>query len=146
MYKAGSLLAPILKNLGIEENVRLAQIKDSWNDLFSKPLSTHMSPSKLTEAELLINVDSPIWMQQLSFCKKDIIGKLDAYGVKNVRFRIGKVLHKKQPLRARKKNAALSAEEHLFMEEVLSSVDDEQLKASIKKALSKSLSSGSPRS
>lgn len=142
MFRTDSLLAPILKNLGIEESVRLAQIKNNWHDIFSKPLSAHMFPSKLSEAELLINVDSPIWMQQLSFYKKEILGKLNAYGVKNVRFRIGKVLQKKQTVRPGQKNTALSGEETIFMSEVLSGISDENLKASVKKALEKSLSSG----
>ncbi len=91
MEKAGSLLEPVVKRLGIESGVRLSRIKNDWHTLFEKPLSLHMSPSRLTGGELLLNVDSPIWIQQLNFLKKEILKKLSRYGVREIRFRIGKV-------------------------------------------------------
>ncbi|MDP3260906.1 MAG: DUF721 domain-containing protein, partial [Thermodesulfovibrionales bacterium] len=69
MKRADSLLAPLIKNLKLEDAVKLGRIKTGWADIFEKPVSLHMFPAMLKEGELLINVDSPMWMQQLSFYK-----------------------------------------------------------------------------
>ncbi len=141
MIKTDYLLTPILKNLGIEEGVRLVSIKNNWHYIFEKPLSLHMSPSRLSEGKLLINVDSPIWLQQLSYYKREITKKLDAYGVKDVHFRIGKLFHKKQFVSKRQKTAELSSEDTLFVSELISQISDDTIKEAVKRALEKSLSS-----
>jgi len=91
------LLIPFIRELGIEDSVRLAEIKKDWYNLFNEPLSSHMSPYKLSEGEILLTVDSPVWLQELSFYKEDIIKKLSSYNVKSVRFRLGRVSIRKSP-------------------------------------------------
>jgi len=138
MIKTDSLLAPILKNLGIEEGVRLAQIKNNWHKIFEKPLSLHMSPSKLSECELLLNVDSPIWLQQLGYYKREITQKLYPYGVKDVRFRLGRISQVKKTESHSRKTAELSSEDTFFIEDAVSKIEDETIKESAKRAMEKS--------
>jgi len=139
MEKAGSLLGPVVKRLGIESGVRLSRIKYDWHTLFDKPLSLHMSPSKLTEGELLLNVDSPMWVQQLNFYKKEITAKLSGHGVREIRFRIGKV----SPLRPREENgrklSELSSEDARFIEGLVDVIDDAELRNAVRGAAEKSL-------
>jgi Dna[CI] antecedent, DciA len=139
--KAGPLLSPLLRRLGIDEDVRLQRIRNDWPTLFDKPLSMHMSPSKLFEGDLLLSVDSPVWMQQLGFCKKEILNKLAAYGVKDVRFRIGRISQKQKSGRVASAltPSELSTEENLFISGVVSGIDDETIRESICKAMEKSL-------
>lgn len=139
MIRADSLLRPILKNLGIEDGSRLAQIKQNWQKIISRPLSSHMSPSKLSGSELLLNVDSPIWLQQLGYYKREITEKLNAYGVRNVRFRLGKISQDKQHESHEEKIAELSSEETLFIAELISKLSDETIKDALKNAVEKSL-------
>lgn len=141
MIKTDSLIAPILKNLGIEEGVRLAQVKNNWHKIFAKPLSQHMFPSKLSGHELLLNVDSPIWLQQLSYYKREITQKLESYGVKDVRFRLGRISQKKQTESHTHGTAELSSEDAFFIEDVVSGIGDETIKESAKRAIEKSLTS-----
>jgi hypothetical protein len=89
--RADSLIIPLIKELGVEDGVRLAEMKKNWDDLFNEPLVSHMSPFMLSEGEVILNVDSPVWLQELNFLKEDIIKKLHHYGVRSVRFRLGKV-------------------------------------------------------
>jgi hypothetical protein len=139
MEKAGSLLGPVVKRLGIESGVRLSRIKNDWHTLFDKPLSLHMSPLRLTEGELLLNVDSPMWVQQLNFYKKEITAKLSGHGVREIRFRIGKV----SPLRPREENvrklSELSAEDARFIEGLVDTIDDTELRNAVRGAAEKSL-------
>ena len=123
----------------------MSQIKNNWQDIFDKPLSLHMYPSKLSEGELLLNVDSPIWIQQLTYYKKEIINKLDAYGVKEVRFRIGRVSPDKRSVAASSssssdnKHRELSAEDTSFISSLTSEIKDEDLKQAVKTVVKKSL-------
>lgn len=139
MIRADDLLAPLLKNLSIEEGVRLARIKKSWHTIFDKPLSLHMSPVKLSEGELLLNVDSPIWLHQLSYYKKEITGKLSAFGIKDIRFRLGRIPPKKNRVSDGQDTVTLSSQESLFISHVVMNVRNEELKTAIKKAIEKSL-------
>lgn len=145
MKQAGSLLGPIIDDLGIREGVRLAEIRKNWHSLFHKPLSYHASPSKLTDGELLLNVESPVWLQQLSFFKDDIISRLSAFGIKSVRFRLGSVSLKGQREARSRRSKPLTDEARVYIEDTISAVDDEALKASMKKAMEKAISSGRTR-
>jgi|MudIll2142460700_1097286.scaffolds.fasta_scaffold253758_3 hypothetical protein len=139
MKKAEAVLGPMLKRLGIESGVRLERIRSDWFDIFDAGLASHMYPAGCTEHELLLHVDSPAWMQQFTYYKKDILRKLAPYGITDVRFRIGKVRTKRRQTPDRKKDRILSDDEVSFAADVVSGVSDEQLKESIRKAIEKSL-------
>lgn len=142
MERAGSILTPAIKRLGIEEDVRLQRIKNDWDAIFNKPLSLHMSPSRLLEGELLLNTDSPIWMQQLTFCRKEILGKLGAYGVREIRLRVGKVYRQKgdDPDAGEQMTRKVSDEDALFIDGLVAAVNDEELKTAIRNAAENFLS------
>jgi Dna[CI] antecedent, DciA len=146
MEKAESLLSPLLKRLGIDEDVRLQRIRNDWQTLFEKPLSLHMSPSRLFEGDLLLSVDSPAWMQQLGFCKKEILRKLAGYGVRDLSLRIGRVSTKNRHKDHARKTAELSSEETFFVSDVVSGIGDELLRKTIRKTIEKSLLSAKLRS
>ncbi len=84
-------------------------------------------------------------MQQLGFCKKEILKKLEAYGIKDLRFRIGRVSQKNSPESPNSAPVELSREEALFISELLSGVNDDMLRESIKKSIEKSLLTARPR-
>ncbi|MBA4372188.1 MAG: hypothetical protein C0402_04940 [Thermodesulfovibrio sp.] len=142
MERAGSILMPAIKRLGIEEDVRLQRIKNDWDTIFNEPLSLHMSPSRLLEGELLLNTDSPIWMQQLNFCRKEILGKLAAYGVREIRLRVGKVFRQRNedPDTGRQVPRSVSNEDALFIDGLVAAVSDEELKTAIRNAAENFLS------
>jgi hypothetical protein len=139
--KADSLLIPLIKELGIEDSVRLTEIKNNWHKIFNKPLSSHMYPSMLSKGEILLNVDSPVWLQELKFYKEDIIKKISYYGVKAVRFRLGRV-STREPSEVKSKSSRgkpLSSEDLSYIEETVSRVDDKDLRNNIRKAMGKSI-------
>ncbi|MBT9536739.1 MAG: DUF721 domain-containing protein [Nitrospirae bacterium] len=141
MKRADSLLAPLIKNLKLEDAVKLGRIKTGWADIFEKPVSLHMFPAMLKEGELLINVDSPMWMQQLSFYKDKMTDKLQGFGVKAVRLRLGKVM----PWEKEKKgeeilHKPITADDRSYIEKTVSPIHDAELREGIKKAIEKSIS------
>lgn len=144
--RADSLILPLIKELGIEEGVRLAEIKKHWYDLFNEPLSYHMSPSKLSGGEILLNVDSPVWLHELNFFKEEIFKKLSSYGVKSVRFRLGRT-----SIRGKSKNRPQSAgsvikplrdDEISYIKETVSLIHDQELRDKVRKAIEKAIISG----
>ncbi len=142
MKRADSLLSPVIRELGIEDSVKLAEIKKTWHNLFNKPLSYHMSPFKLSEGEIFLNVDSPVWLQELNFYKEEIIRKMSSYGVRAVRFRLGRV-SKKSEVRSQKSEVRrLTHEELSYVEETVSQIGDDALKGAVKMAIEKAIASG----
>ena len=139
MEKAGSLLEPLVKRLGIESGVRLSRIRADWNTLFDKTLSLHMSPSRLSDGELLLNVDSPVWLQQLNFYKSQITAKLSGYGIRGVRFRIGKVSPVRVDKEKRPRLPELSSEEAYFIEGLVNTISDAEIRNAVRGAAEKSL-------
>lgn len=141
MKKTGAVLDPLLKNLGLESGVRLARIKNDWHGIFDEQITSNLFPVSFSDRELLLHVTSPIWMQQFSFHKSEIIKKLSAYGVQDIRFRLGRIPQKKQKISSGRKAAELTRENVSFIAELLSDIHDENLRETIKKAVEKSLTS-----
>jgi hypothetical protein len=139
MKRAGSLLGPVLRQLGIETGVRLEHMKREWQGLFGKPLSLHMSPGRFSEGELLLYVDSPVWIQQLNYYKQEIISKLGCYGVRDVKFRLGRVSHPRQAETAPQPLPALSREEAEFVDRLADDAGDRELGRVVRAAAERSI-------
>lgn len=129
----------LIRQLGLEEGVKLFQIRNSWTSIFSEPLTLHMWPVKLSEGELLIQVDSPLWMQQLTFLKRDIVTKLSRYGVRDIRFRLGKIYREDFGKPEEKPARHLSPDDRSFLDGLASEISDEDIRTAVKKAAEKSL-------
>ncbi len=87
--RAGGLIGSIMADLGLEDGLRLYRLRAEWPKLFGPPLCLHMSPSSLNGRTLVINVDSPAWLQELNFKKNEIIRKLGGFGINGIRLRGG---------------------------------------------------------
>lgn len=141
MKKAGELILPLIRNLDIEDNIRLYEIKKNWDSLFKEPLLFHIYPFKLSEGEILINVDSPVWLQELNYYRNDIVKKLRGYGVKDVRFKIGRISKRKvSNFKSQMSNVRrLTDEELSFIEKTVSQISDDKLRETVKRAMEKAL-------
>ena len=98
----------------------------------------------MNAGELLINVDSPAWLQELKFFRDDIQKKLHPYGIQSVRFRLGRVSMNAMPdnkSRAREARQ-LDEEERLFIENAVTGIDDDSIKHTLKKTIEKAITSG----
>ena len=139
--RVDSLLRPLVKDFGIESNIRFIEVKKNWHTLFNEPLSCHMVPYKVTEGVMLLNVDSPVWLQELNYFKKDIIEKLCPYGIKDIRFKLGNVT-KKAGFEARNQGVSVKTftpEEISYIEKTISQIFDEELRVTVRKAIEKAI-------
>lgn len=147
MKKIGTLLSSIFKNLGIEDKIRLNSMQEEWHRLFNEPLSLHIYPMDIKDGELTINVDSPAWISQLKFFKQDIIKKLQAYNIRSVKFKHGKVYQKKwQGARSKEQEdskqlpKSFTDSEFAWIAQTVSTISDLELQENIRKAIEKAMS------
>jgi hypothetical protein len=141
--RVDSLLRPLVRGFGIESSIRFIEIKKNWHMLFDEPLSRHMMPCKMTEGEILLNVDSPVWLQELNYFKKDIIEKLSPYGIKEVRFKLGQVSKRTGPEVCNQSFTlnTLTPEEVSYIEKTVSQIIDEELRGTVRRTIEKAISS-----
>lgn len=145
MEKAGSILSSIFKNIGIEDRLTLARLQREWPELFEAPLSLHTCPSSLNNGSLSINVDSPLWLQQLKFFKQAMLSKLETHGINSITFKHGRTNLPSHD-RARScsgqnisKESKLDAADTEWIEQTLSDIDDTELQDTIRSVIEKAL-------
>jgi hypothetical protein len=144
--KVGTLIPGLLKGLGLEEAARFERIKKEWSIIFREPLSLHMAPSGLKNGELLIAVDSPVWLQQISLFKADIMKNVSPFGVKEVRFRLGHVGKTRERKRETdemrpQERPSLGRDALREIDETLSGLSDIGLRESVRRAMEQSFRS-----
>lgn len=92
MKRIGAAISSLARDLGMEGAVSLGRIKTGWAALFNNgPLARHTMPAELKDRRLLIHVDSPAWLHQLNFHKRQMLQKLEPFGVTEIALRIGRI-------------------------------------------------------
>ncbi|MGW8320790.1 MAG: DUF721 domain-containing protein [Thermodesulfobacteriota bacterium] len=90
MKKAGSILSEVIRDHPLEKLKTLGQLRSAWTDAVGETVSAHAQPVDLREGTLVVQVDTSVWMQQLSFLKPQMVAKLKSYEVRDVRFVLGR--------------------------------------------------------
>ena len=144
MKKVGNLLSGIFRDLGIGDAVKLETLRGEWLRIFREPMSLHTFPSEIKDGDLLITVDSPVWLQQLGFFKQEFPAKLSFYDIKSVRFRHGRIPRDRGALsgtdgRAERPERELRGAEIAWIDETVSNIGDDELKETVRKAIEKAL-------
>jgi hypothetical protein len=122
-----------MKDLGMENAMRFHLIETQWNSLMGGTLALHASPANLSGDQLLIFVDAPAWLQELSFRKAEIIRKLEAFGIRDVRFRVGRTRRPSpEPVSAPR---TLTEAERTLITEILSPIEDAEVREQARLAM-----------
>jgi hypothetical protein len=109
-----------------------------WDRVFNQgPLAKHIRPASLSGDRLILEADSPAWLQQSSFLKKDILKKLEQLGVKDISFRLG---HSRARGNQRQHEeeavpVPLCKEEVSFIEALAAEVEDNDLRERVRAAM-----------
>lgn len=126
MYPLSSILKRFTRDLGLEGSITLKAIKSQWTDLVGPTIATHASPDMIRGKTLTIVVDTPQWMHHLGFYREEILHKLDSYGVREIRFRLGRP--SSHNTAGPYKEPTLTEEESRYIEESLKIIKDQELR------------------
>lgn len=144
--RAGSLesLDKTLRNVYPgKEQFDEARVFGGWNDAVPPRVALNAQPVRFERGTLMVHVKSPIWAQELSFLKEDLLrqvrSKAPSLLVRDIRFRVGPLpdvaripsLERPPPVPP-PRHAALTPE----LERALEQVDDEGLRAIIRETAS----------
>ncbi len=140
MERADSALGPLIKDLGLEDALRLYRVKKSWKETLGEPLAIHTSPTSLKGGLLHINADTPAWLQQVGYYRAKVIEKLAKFGVSDIRAKLGRVERDIYPRRAPEETDRTETDPALI-EEILSSIEDKELREAVRSAARKALGS-----
>ncbi|WP_367620739.1 DUF721 domain-containing protein [Geomonas oryzisoli] len=127
------LLTALLRGTPAELRLKEGRIWEVWDEAVGDKIAAHAQPAAFREGTLTLHVDSPPWLQQLTYLKKELITKvneaLDQELVKEIQLKSGKVRKPaatsiKKPVRRE-----LSAEEQAWAKEQAESAADPELRA-----------------
>lgn len=144
--RAGSLetLGTTLRNVYPgKEQFDEARVFGGWNDAVPPRVALNAQPVRFQRGTLLVHVKSPVWAQELSFLKEDLLrgvrAKAPALNVREIRFRVGPLpevaripsLERPKPVPP-PRHAALTPE----LDRALELVEDEALRDIIRETAS----------
>ncbi|MDA8168529.1 MAG: DUF721 domain-containing protein [Nitrospiraceae bacterium] len=134
-------LSGIVKELGLEDAIKLRSIREKWAGLLGQPLVNHIRPQSLQESVLSIQADSPLWLSQVSFFKQDILSRLRPFGVKDIKFRAGPVPEdkKRDGIKEKAPRRQLTTAEREFIEASILPIRDEGLRKQARRIMEKAL-------
>jgi len=140
--RAGSALGPLIKDLGLEDALKLYRIQHSWKKFVGEPLASHSFPAALKGGLLFVNVNSPAWLQQAGYFKTKMIEKLGGFGVSDMRLKLGRL----EPPARKERTSVLPPRvepDPAIVEELISAIEDDELREAARRAVRKAL--GTPR-
>lgn len=95
----GRIIGQVMEDFGPRQRTPLARIWEQWGAVLGGPIAANTRPVALKRGVLLVNVTSSVWLQELQFCKADMLRRLCAAlnqeqvkgRVTEIRFKIGPV-------------------------------------------------------
>lgn len=144
--KVDALIKEMLGKPGFGEQLTRHQAWLVWDQIVGEQIASHARPRKFRQGVLEIQVDHPVWMQQLHMLKPKILEKINARvpnaRITDIYLRQTKSVDSPQLITKNKtpeplpwENIELSKWEKKAIEEELSSLEDDELKDEFRKLL-----------
>jgi len=80
----------MLKEVGLDKAMAQHSALWIWNEVVGEAVAKRTHPETVKHHILTVNVDSPVWRQELTFQKSDIVKKLNqklgSGTIKDIRF------------------------------------------------------------
>lgn len=84
MQKVSGILQKLLKQYGLEGKMVEYTMSDKWEAIVGKNIAAHSCPAGIHHKRLYVIVDSPVWLQEMSFYKDDLAEKVNNYYGKKI--------------------------------------------------------------
>ena len=90
----GKLVPGVMKGLGLEQRLQQSQVFFLWPQIVGPDIAQHAEPVSLRNGNLVVAVDHPIWLQELSRYHKTLLlqkikERIGTKAIRNIVFRIG---------------------------------------------------------
>ncbi len=142
--RVSSLLKQLLGKPGIGEQITRHQAWLVWDQLVGETIAARARPLKLRKGVLEVQVDHPVWMQQLQMMKPQILEKINTklpnVGITDIYLRQTRGAQTYKPAKARQTSEPppwtkieLTEAEKESIEEELSPVNNSELKHELRK-------------
>jgi predicted nucleic acid-binding Zn ribbon protein len=144
--KFSQTLGRILKARGMQSRLSEYRIFSQWERTMGQGIARHARPISLRGSKLILVVDSPAWMQQLSLMKPEIRQKLNAglgrESVREITLRLGEVAapDREEPLEERSR-ATLTSEERERIEQSIHAIGDDETREMLRSLIETDLRS-----
>jgi predicted nucleic acid-binding Zn ribbon protein len=93
LTQVSGILNQIIRQYGLEGKFREYRLAQQWEEIVGETIAGHSRPEAIRFRKLILRVDSSVWIQQLSFFKKEMIEKANnALGgrvIDEVQLRVG---------------------------------------------------------
>ena len=91
---ASQLVPLAMKRLGLEQRLQQSQVFYLWPTIVGAEIARHAQPVSLRNGNLIVAVDHPVWLQELSRYHKPLIvqkvqERVGKQAVRDIIFRIG---------------------------------------------------------
>lgn len=73
----GEAIEKLLKVYKIEKPVRQNEALYYWSEIVGENIARHTTAEKVDYGKLYVRVDSPVWRNELSFQKEEILKKIN---------------------------------------------------------------------
>ena len=142
-----AILEDLFHKRKIDKTLHVYRIFKAWDQAVGRRIASHSQPKRYRNGTLWIVVDSPTWMQQLTFLAEDIRGQVNqALGsptVEKIRFQLGEVKILSDP--STKKSASppewsgttLDDQAERTIKRTLAPVSDQELKERLRSLFKK---------
>jgi len=76
-FSIKDVLPNVLSSLGIKKGIERQRAIVVWDKVVGRDIRRHTKPRYVRGKKIWVDVDDPIWIQQLSFLKSKILKKLN---------------------------------------------------------------------
>ncbi len=139
--KLSSTLGNILKVRGLQGRLSEYRILGQWEETVGMVIARHARPQSVRGKKLLLLVDSPAWMQQLSLLKPEIIEKvnrgLGRKAIVDITLKLSDIVPAGRSSEEAPVPAPLDAEEREKIEHFVREIHDPETRAAVKRVIEK---------
>ncbi len=93
-HRLGEVLPRVMKRLNLDRVVQEQRVVEVWPEVVGEKIAQHTRATSMQRGVLLVLVDNPGWMTQLTFLKPELLRKLAPRArkgiVKDIRFRLSR--------------------------------------------------------
>lgn len=139
MHTVSEILKGFSQNIGIKESQALTRIRKKWPVVVGESIAAHTFPSYIKGHILYIKVDSPHWMHNLTFFKREMCEKIREFDLSDLSMSIGTIPQSKTEKR-KAPAVNLSEKDKDFIEKTTRCLKDRETKEAFESLIKKSLS------